>query len=319
MTIPYGPSHHADQSLNPSGHPGDKYVWIGSHVHFRGDLHGFECDRLLRVLVQPVIDELRRGNLIRRSFFVRYSEGGNHLRVRMLLAPEASAERLVGEYTRISERIAQTARSGIATTSRWVDYRPELERYGGTSATQTAESLFADSSTAALKLLSDDLVSERPIRLGRAMMATVATLFAFFDERVKAQLFARRYSEAQLVQPRRDHTECHALRAAFDSRLSIDGPNICEQITGVWTALEGWSISGALDPYCDALRRYRRQITALISSSLVSFAGKTPSAWCDAAGPLASSIVHMMNNRMGLTRDEESFLGHLIHRALGAN
>jgi thiopeptide-type bacteriocin biosynthesis protein len=235
-------------------------------------------------------------------------------------SPGVSAEHIAEAYEQISNRIVREGPAGLPTTSQWVEYQPEVDRYGGEGATQSAESVFVASSTAALRFMSDDLTNIRSIRLGRAMMAMVATLFAFFDERAAVRSFSRRFSNGQLVRPNRDQRKRDAFRAAFDNRFLSDGPAISEQLSRLWDALEHHEpISDVLDPYCEALRRYREEVADLAARDLVAFGSTTPGDWRDAAGPLASSIVHMMNNRLGVTREEESFLGHLVHRALGAN
>ncbi|MFI6498957.1 lantibiotic dehydratase C-terminal domain-containing protein [Nonomuraea typhae] len=66
--------------------------WISIHAHYHHDL-----DPLLIGAVAPLIDMLRSADLLERWFFLRYWEGGPHLRIRLLPRRHGDASAVRGE------------------------------------------------------------------------------------------------------------------------------------------------------------------------------------------------------------------------------
>jgi hypothetical protein len=63
--------------------------WISVHAFFHGDL-----DHMLTDMVAPLINDLRADELVSGSFFLRYWDGGPHLRLRVLPSTEQARERV---------------------------------------------------------------------------------------------------------------------------------------------------------------------------------------------------------------------------------
>ena len=152
--------------------------WVSVHAFYHGDL-----DTLLLGGVAPLLAELRAGGLVERSFFLRYWDGGPHLRLRLLPpseldskeverlaldrlrrylaghpAPESAA---VAGYPRLAPRLA--GREGVTdylrqplpnNTVHAIAYAPETDRYGDGPALAAVEDHFAESSRIALGLIS---------------------------------------------------------------------------------------------------------------------------------------------------------------------
>lgn len=77
--------------------------WVSVHAYYHGDL-----DTLLLGGVAPLLAELRAGGLVERSFFLRYWDGGPHLRLR-LLPPSDSDSDLVTAGTADTADTADSA------------------------------------------------------------------------------------------------------------------------------------------------------------------------------------------------------------------
>ncbi|WP_327287163.1 lantibiotic dehydratase C-terminal domain-containing protein [Streptomyces sp. NBC_01198] len=148
--------------------------WVSLHAFHHGDL-----DVLLLDGVRPLVDDLRRAALIDGFFYLRYWDGGPHLRVRLRTARDAevtgialgalrgylrdhpAADRPQPGYPAQSARLA--AAEGVTdhlrtpepnNTVRAVAYRPETGRYGEGVSLAAAERHFGESSRIALGLIA---------------------------------------------------------------------------------------------------------------------------------------------------------------------
>lgn len=151
--------------------------WVSAHLFYQGDL-----DDLLIRLVRPLVDDLAADGLTDAYFYLRYWEGGPHLRLRLRAADVGALPRLrdlvatrctrylrtrpspdvldPGEYTVMAAELARRERrTSYETTLRtnntiaFVAYRPETWRYGTGRSLRAVERHFAASSRAALGAL----------------------------------------------------------------------------------------------------------------------------------------------------------------------
>ncbi|WP_256105419.1 lantibiotic dehydratase C-terminal domain-containing protein [Streptomyces sp. ODS05-4] len=159
--------------------------WVSAHIYHQGDL-----DRLLVELVQPLLSEVPGG--APEFFFLRYWEGGPHLRLRLRATEHARADALrrlvcdrVGDYLarhpsadRLDEEsYAQVAavlarREGVGDPAplrpndslRFEAYHYDVPRFG-VAARPAVEQHFTESSRLALALLRAGLPAARRDRV----------------------------------------------------------------------------------------------------------------------------------------------------------
>jgi len=153
--------------------------WHAHHFFYHGDL-----DVALRYFVRPAIAELIARRLIDSFFFVRYTLGGPHLRIRYRLAPETplsasaigpilrqAATRFLERWRSTTildpEKIRQESRAILAMVSEESElyyedntllpfpFKPEVDRYGGPELLEPSLDLFAISSAQALEAIRD--------------------------------------------------------------------------------------------------------------------------------------------------------------------
>lgn len=152
----------------------DHQEWVSIHIFYHGDL-----DALIVHLAEPLIDELRSLGLARDGFFLRYWDGGPHLRLRIKAAHSAETVRsLAIERSRayldvhpssVSMNPALYARDAAWLGSREgvqplpmqptdtilaVDYVPETSRYGSGGSLSAVEKHFGQSSRLAAGLIA---------------------------------------------------------------------------------------------------------------------------------------------------------------------
>ena len=152
--------------------------WRAHHFFYHGDL-----DVALKHFVGPAVAELTERRLIDRFFFIRYTLGGPHLRLRYRLAAEERAvdEVLRGAAARFLERwrseskltperierIRQESRAILDSVAEESElyyednsllpfpFKPEVDRYGGPELLEPSLDFFAVSSAQALEVICD--------------------------------------------------------------------------------------------------------------------------------------------------------------------
>jgi hypothetical protein len=172
-------------------------AWLSAHVFHHDDLDG-----LLVGGVAPLMAELTDGGSAERWFFLRYWDGGNHLRLRVLPRPdrrdrvrELVTDRLTGYLRRHPSsdpdqawvdgypcRAAKMARlEGLSTyaerpyannTVAYLPYRREHDRFGHGESIEVMEGHFAQSSRIALDVVAR---TDRPQRTTAALAMLLLT------------------------------------------------------------------------------------------------------------------------------------------------
>ena len=140
--------------------------WISLHLFYR-DFTAH--DDLLVNLWAPLVEDLSTADLITMHFFVRYLEGGPHLRLRVL--PRASDDRRdIQERitSALADYVARVPSRPSADLTVWnsrgatlredntievAEYEPEVERYAGPEGVRIAEDHFLDSANVTLQAL----------------------------------------------------------------------------------------------------------------------------------------------------------------------
>ncbi|MET9017814.1 lantibiotic dehydratase C-terminal domain-containing protein [Streptomyces olivaceoviridis] len=313
--------------------------WVCAHIFYDTDQ-----DLLLTDCVRPLVAELTADGLVQRYFFLRYWEGGPHVRLRLL--PAASADRSAIELRtgkRIREFLASTPAADVVDRSRFTQvaaglaglegrsghdvlvrpnnsveflpYEREYDDYGRGAAIAAVEQHFFESSRLALSVVAAGATVEQ-----RALLAfdLVVGVFALCEE-VRDQ-WARHGGpplpfgsgpEAEDVAPRylaqRDKLRA---RARLTWRMAEDPGAGRHDQRAYWLA---------------SVRRLRERLHALEETGVFT------SAW--AGSPLAEPLglpdtrhpgtslvllrcAHLVSNRLGLTLWQENQLRFLVGRVL---
>jgi thiopeptide-type bacteriocin biosynthesis protein len=190
----------------------------------------------------------------------------------------------------------------------WVDYAPEIDRYGGLRAIAIAENVFFASSVVALRALTSMPVMRRDTRLGLALYTILATFLAISSnrERVAEMLsqyaggIARRLFPAE--QARRSWLRL--TDSYFDSNSLL----LSRQSARIADAVES---SGDDDPmldYSKALRAAYSKLRSLEDEGALCFGdGGVRFPGSDSSlARVGCSYSHMTCNRLGVTLHEEA-------------
>ncbi|MFH8756586.1 lantibiotic dehydratase C-terminal domain-containing protein [Streptomyces atroolivaceus] len=309
-----------------SGQTGTR-EWRTVHIHVPHSMHTpFLCD-----VVEPL---LRSEGLQDHFFFLRYWQGGPHLRLRMLCGPGAgsaeAAERVVAGLARAMPEFGAQAREeyalGLALQDELarleketseegrpigaldrVAYEPEYRKYGGTEGLRIAETVFRKSSVAVLGLLGGQpraWVDERRAPIGEAARIMAMFLHGAGLDPQAAGLFLREYEDWWRTYAPEDMQR--AWPKLFGG-VSAQMTNLC---AAVWR-------DGATDVFHDisaeAAARARSVCGAEPGGDVRDLRlDGTPYPGC------LSNYVHTTNNRLGLVPAAEGLVAYLVRRGLEA-
>jgi thiopeptide-type bacteriocin biosynthesis protein len=308
--------------------------WLSVYLFFDGWIYTADCDRIVLDVAEPFVRRCQREGWIDQHFFIRYSEFGPHVRLRLYAEPQVLGGAVwpaLVEHVRahspaalIDERPAEPSipkrpegQAVQVTHLARVEYEPETERYGGPDALLVSERAFQVSSDAAYALIAK-MGAERSSRLGKGLLGMVVLVRLFARDREQGAQFMQMYSTNYLRAMAREEGSREALLDAFDQGFSSQSETLMEYVDAIWEAMDdGDSLSDTLDAYVEGMRGIREEIRALFHAGRVVTGGEPAAEWERAWQPLVPSYLHMMNNRLGITIQEESYLGYLITRALG--
>jgi thiopeptide-type bacteriocin biosynthesis protein len=300
--------------------------------------------------IDPLVERLQRADLISRYFFIRYWEGGCHVRLRLLpgdgvtygdlkaeLEPPIQAfldenpslfdpdrdalraqMRKLFEYEYgADEFIRQFGENGSIDVAennsfRYVAYRPEFGRYGGIHGVELAEQHFHVSSDLALKALRDSNSHVWTSTLGLALQLMFHFAVVFFDTKEEQIDFFQRYA-----------TRWHDLSTSsnfikrLDRLYQIQESQILAHFAQVERIHQNLSATenGVLGKWLRHAYWLRDQIARLSTNNLFDFNPPAVSH-ASAVRRLLVSYIHMMNNRLGVSILEEIYIAHLIIQGL---
>ena len=286
-------------------------TWISAHIFHAGDL-----DALITRVAGPLVSDLNPEGF----FFLRYWEGGPHLRLRMRVSDPGPAERELlararahlrehpsalaatqERYAKMAARLADGERLAghddrlhANDTVEFIAYRPEYHAYGSPECMAAVEEHFTESSRLALRVLAGPV--ERGRRAATVLAAVTSTLAACCADpaRLPADL-----------PPEVDETY-HAKRAALR-----------RQAGQLWTA----AASQPLDAWSRSVRVLRDALTGAgcaaedPRSPLGFLAGAAPPDRRPVADVLLR-CTHLLSNRIGLPPAAEQRAGRLAARIL---
>jgi thiopeptide-type bacteriocin biosynthesis protein len=291
--------------------------WVSVYIPLKRSVHGAEGDATVHDVIAPTVRECEEQGLVKCAFFVRYFDTIPHLRLR-LLPKKARDESTIVRV--IQERWAVTHKSPIHSPDellRWVPYEPELGRYGGSEGVESAERLFYASSKAAFGILTPDIGRVRSARLGRATLTMLVAFHVFWRHRQRASEFARMYGNGYAALTTSLGPTSSTTRSASKATQAPVAEDTFLTLRRIWSLLNRHSsLSPALNEYRKGLVRYRKEIQQTIRNGRLCANGKPITCWEQAAATTGASVIHMMNNRLGVTIGEESYLALVLASAL---
>jgi thiopeptide-type bacteriocin biosynthesis protein len=322
--------------------------YVSVHIYYNAT----DLRPVLLGCVDPLVRQLEDDNLLSRYFFIRYWEGGSHVRLRLLAAsPDAAGElqrrtetairefleerpsffdadkealrplmRTLFEYEYGAEEFirlyGEDGAMPIAdnNTFEYCPYKPEYDRYGGDDGIELSEQHFQVSSSIALEALRDTNSHLRSSILGLALQLMTHFGFAVFEDKDEVIEFFRGY-----VSRWQGLSVPDSVVEGFQAMYDRQAPRIqahFAQVGKIHQQLET-ADDGVLSKWLRHAFWLRDNIVRLHQEGRLEL--KPPAATPkEALRRLLTSYIHMMNNRLGVLILEEVYLARMIVRALGA-
>jgi thiopeptide-type bacteriocin biosynthesis protein len=273
--------------------------WLSIHLFYSGSLNLF-----IEKAIKPFI-ELNQ-EFIFSWFFIRYTENGQHIRLR-LLADKKNVVDLVKKgnfsfgifFTNFpSERLIENENNFINNAIQIIDYQPETQRYGGKNGILISEQFFNYASETIFDFINTETDYEATLLIGIVMNLYVAqsdfennstTLFqSIFNHWLDFNLQHLAIPEAEMIE------QFETIYAEQGEMLTEITQSILFQKNEI-EGFENWQ------KYCaETLERLRQtELTKPIPDILASY-------------------IHLNNNRLGISNFDESLMAYLILRSLEA-
>lgn len=285
-------------------------LWLTAYLSFDGHVYGEVADRVIREVVAPLARACRPDAV--RWFFLRYAEETSHVRLRFL-APGSILEETI--WPRIA---AAAASSELVMRSTRELYEPEVERYGGPWGLALAEELFHRQSETALALLEKIEPGTRPKRLGQGLLTMLVLLFLYQREHGAVADLARSYGTSYLKAWAVDTEQQEGWLRTFQEAFDRQADRLAGYVESAWEALEsGDELTPELDAYRRDMEDVARRLRELSDQGRLLLGTRTAADWDEHVRWIVPSYIHMMNNRLGISIQEESYLSVLIAGTLG--
>jgi thiopeptide-type bacteriocin biosynthesis protein len=293
-------------------------TWLSLHCHVHWAPQ--DLDEFLSGPLNDLLADQQAAGGLTDWFFIRYWEGGPHVRLRLRgVSQPAAVTRAVAELVDaaryepalVNEADYHEFLGGTAarSTEQWqphgtvraVPYVPETQRYGGEQALPVAEDVFCRSSEVALALLPNATTPSRRLAIA-GDLALITSLALGLDELAAASWLrghvgAWRWStETKLIPTGQVQAEAEAILRTQAGPLRDRGERIRRLLDKA-----------------DADHPYARWV-ATIRQAREDLEGL-------AAGPFLTRVVwtsqlHMIFNRLGVLPDEERVVCWLIAQSL---
>ncbi len=322
--------------------------WLAGYLYYSEPWEPF-----LTETVKPFIKTAMAEEGVNRYFFIRYWERGPHIRLRFkgnaavlenLLKPRLNDyfndyfRREPSEQEPIPnlEKIPPEFRWFPNNSVQYIEYEPEIERYGGPSGILTAESQFEISSDAVLALIEEAGDWDYDRALGAAIQLHLGFAFAMgmdldeakeFFSHVSRLWFSRAYISDynQELPPEETKERQEATNKAFEENFERQKPILVPYHETLWNAFQEetefeqeW-----LNNWLNKMTAINTELRQLQKKNRLEFhkwfkpnpQRHTPEErqlmWT-----IIESYVHMTNNRLGILNRDEAFLGYLIKKSL---
>lgn len=292
--------------------------WISTYI-----FHNATLDSLLIEHIEPLINKLKREHYINNAFFIRYWEGGPHIRLRLDVTDMSTSKTLKSIITEETNTYFETKKD-TEYTIEFKEYVQELERYGGKKAIQVAEHIFIKSSQITLDLIKKNYETwDYSMAISNAMkmhIILIKSVFKTLDASI--HFFKLLYVNwlQHSIKIREDNTvdpnEIKKVQSYFGQSYTKQKKIIQQLITYLWDEsnyedwLQDWS-TFCLDLNKDIEKLAAKNAIVFPESINLEGFSSVPSKDIPKF-LLLDSYIHMNNNRLGIYLRDESFIAFLL-------
>ncbi|WP_433011798.1 thiopeptide-type bacteriocin biosynthesis protein [Kribbella sp. CA-294648] len=282
--------------------------WVALHVFYASD-----SNPILVEAVRPLVEELRREELIDRWFFIKYWMEGPHLRVRfrptrpeLRAAVLARATAALQAFLDRRPALYDTDIDGLGDIykkmylaeygeERYVEeygadgqmpfrpnnsvaempYEREFDRYGGPAGMALGEWHFQASSDLVAKLLATSNTHVRPVLLGLATQLSLLTAYTFLGSDEAVRRFFQRYRGFWETSYQEPSDDYHD---SFDKSFALTKTTLLERIDRIRTITTGepgQALSGIERTWLAHCRELQERVLTAAAAEELVFPSRT--------------------------------------------
>jgi thiopeptide-type bacteriocin biosynthesis protein len=313
--------------------------WISAHLFYHDDL-----TYVLLGWVQPLVEELRSQQLLEAYFFIRYWQGGPHIRLRLLPMMGVSHEKIKAcieeqaqtflrrkpstqvlndqRYKEVTNHLEYLEYGKAEDVSlypnnslHYIPYVPEYEHYGGEDAMAVIEQQFAISSELVLDVLhrQDSALSQKTTQ-GLASLFLAMSIETREIEQLACMAEEYYHAWERIPAPVQERFTAQFARQYQQQRLKIHAllRHLWQGLqSDVPTDLPSLQIAAHWQTSLQELKRGLEQIEVQrplsVNDSYHTIPPKTN---------IGLRCTHMHNNRLGLLLLEEAYVLYMLKVAL---
>nr|WP_276902203.1 thiopeptide-type bacteriocin biosynthesis protein [Pedobacter kyonggii] len=255
--------------------------WLSVYIFYQED-----ANKLLKQLVHPFIQQWNAP-----WFFIRYWEGGDHIRLRLKAA--------VSQHDLIVTSLS--LEKSIIRSVQIAKYEPEIDRYGNIESMAWAERYFECSSLYILNWIAKKEVNQS--LTAQAIKLHLSLLFALGWDKEALISVCKFFLEGWLPKLFNQTEPKERQRLfwlnQFETVFKISKPQIIKAADQFWQGLNARKVDDDLDAY----------LSETISiMSLYKCTVFEEYRLCQ----VISSFMHMNNNRLGISNQEEAYIMYCI-------
>lgn len=325
----------------------NEQTWLSAHLFYAEPWEEF-----LIKAVDPFVHEMIESETAEQFFFIRYWERGPHIRLRFKGQKEKIADQLkpaietyFSNYFSAypSERLEPVWTSKLAGDQQWfpnnsvrfIDYEPEVERYGGPAGILISERQFELSSRCVLEVIRNEKLWNYSRALGIAIQLHVAfchavnmsldETIAFFEWLSHGLMPYITGVETDLAAARQ---KAESIHASFNERFDKNKNVLVSFCKALWDALQEHTEfeDGSLNDWVRGMELTYREIRHTWEKNRLDIpVGFRPAGGVDVPEErqklwfIYSSYVHMTNNRLGILNQDEAYVAFLIGTCLDSD
>lgn len=274
--------------------------WVSLHIFFEGNINVF-----LRKILSLLVKSLKENKLLDKFFFIRYFEGGQHVRFRAYTADALGLEKYLTNYF---NKIDFTETSEISFSSfSFVTYIPEVERYGGENSISICEDFFCTSSELMLARVinSDDFDQAEAmavsISLNLSFLLTLNITNEQSEDLFNFLMNCWVESSEHYVNHYYDAGKNQGVYELYEKSYESQKATIANLISNIISSDKKNSKNKWLSDYKKAVTEFKDGTNFMTPEKRLG---------------ISASLLHMDNNRLGLANMDESFLYYILLRAV---
>jgi len=320
-------------------------AWIAAYLFYAEA----DWNEFINNAVRPFVDLVCKDGVIEHFFFIRYWENGPHIRLRFKVGDPAIAVGLISQLKTYFQLyfMQNPSESSLSTKKQLVDsrffypnnsiqfveYVPEIERYGGQVGILIAEQQFEASSRAVLSIITNGLYQEYDYMLGKAIQLHLGFIYTtgmsmddalrYFESSLRDHLQTDQDEEDPLLENKLGDVTQKVLNAFEESFIS-QKHKLVPYVRGLWSAFEEGVLfeDDWLNLWLVEMKNINEALRSAYINDLLLIPNQVKLQVKDGACVIEDlwfifrSYIHMTNNRLGIKNHDEVFLNYILVNSL---